>query len=850
MARKRKQDTQTDSKETPELLEESPQEEPIQLLEWDGERSDAADLVRERALLYAQHVNSERAVPDVRDGLKVVHRRVLFSMHEQRAYVDRKPKKCARLVGDVIGKYHPHGDAPVYEALVRMAQPFVAPHPLIIGQGNFGSPDDPPAAMRYTEAKLSAIATDMVDDLRPEIVPFSTNYSEDAIEPNVMPVTFPSLIVNGTSGIGVGLACDIPPHNLAEAIDAAILVANDPDATLKQVMKKLPGPDYPTGGIITNPEDLEEAYRTGQGRVKLQAKYHIENMPGGQQAVVVTELPYQVGPEQILRQIIDKAKEEKITEITEKPSNNTSKEGLRLVIKCKRGGNIQTLVAQLLAHTHLAVVRPLNFTVVYPAAEGTLAPRTVGMLDLLRAFVDFRRQVVTKRLEYERDQLLKALHRLTALRAAVDVIDRVIKIIRSSKDDEDSRRQLKKVVKVVPFGMKKAVPIDDQQAQFIIDMRLKRLNQLNRFQLDEEIEQKTERVMEIKRILQDPQAITDIVTDELREVKRKYAQPRKTLLSGELASSVPEDGSAPLQAGERQEVVVFASAQGQAVAAVPKNKWRSAPISLSAQDRLRFVLPTDTHAQLHAFSSGGTCFRVRVADLGVESKKAKGKALCALGRGEELAGLLPAEAEEEFLCFVTARGEVKRLRAEELARSHAGGIACMKVKDDDRIVAVLAHGKGRELLAHTRLGKALRTPLDAINPKGRAAGGMALMRLADGDEIIAACLVEPDDQRELLVVHEHGHAKRMALAEYPTKGRGGGGVASADPSKPAKDPAGAVAFCVPLDGKVKQLRVFTARGQVLDEPLKRVEQAKRPTVSKPWLMLDESDDAAVVSPLG
>lgn len=753
------------------------------------------------------------------------------------------------VVHNCMGNYHPHGDSAIYESMVLMAQPFSFNVPLIYGQGNFGSvDDDPAAAMRYTEAKLSQAATEWTSDLRKEIVAFAPTFDERTTEPTVLPVTFPNLLVNGSNGIGWALACSVPTHNLAETIDAAILLADNPQATLKQVMKRLPGPDYPTRGIVVNPDRLEDAYATGNGSFLLQARYHIENLSGNQQAVVVTELPYKVGPSKVYEEIIAAAKAEKLTEITEKPVNQSNKKGIKLVIKCKRGGNVQALVAQLMKYTSLRTTQKVNFTVL---VDGQ--PRTVGLLEILTAFVDFRHEVVVKRLEFEREQHLARLHKLSAERAALDVIDKVIKIIRTSSDDEQSKAELKKIIKVRPWGSKKLVPIDDEQAQHIIDLRLKKLNSLNQFELDKEIKERTERVQEIERLLDNPKEITEIVKEELREVKKRYGRPRQTMLSEE--AEALEDGSTPGKAAlvasmPKTDVEIFASTGGMGISFEAGKKHRSLPLALSGSDAPLAVVSTDSEASLHAFTAQGMCFRVRAADLGLDSKKGKGRAICAMGKGDQLVGLVVAD-QAPFLAFVTAFGQVKRIEHSILAGTHLAGTDVFNLADGDRVMRVFECQEGQELLVHTRLGRVLRTPLDAIaTKKTPSAGGMALMKLAEGDEIVAAMAVPAEGKEAagdvLLVLHDSGFAKAVALAEYPAKGRGGGGVESVKVDKPAKEPAGPVATAALVSSK-GSARVLSARGQIVEVAVKAAPAGARgAVVSKPWLELGPDDQPALV----
>ncbi|MGI8850108.1 MAG: DNA gyrase subunit A, partial [Acidimicrobiales bacterium] len=488
---------------------------------WSGETVDYSDAMLARGRAYGSYVNTSRALPDVRDGLKPVQRRIIVAMDDLGIRADRRYTKSARTVGHVIGLYHPHGDVAVYDAMVRMAQPWQSNLPLIDGQGNWGNlhNEAPAAAQRYTESRLSAAATEFLVDLRPEIVDYEPNFDESKQMPSAPPVTFPNLLVNGSMGVGWAMACSIPPHNLAEACSAALLVLDDPNVAVDKLLAAMPGPDLPGGGIIVNPENLRSIYETGRGTVWVQGR--VGPLPG-QPVVRITELPYQVSAKSIVEAVVAGAKETRITEVftAELPKNLTDANGVDVQIKLKRGGSSDKLTRELLVHTKLRDSLAFNFTVL---DGGT--PRTLSLRELLARFVDFRRRVVTRRLEHERAVLGRRLHLLLAERAAADVIDRVVQIIRRASDDDESRRGLIAELRHVPHGARQKVPIDEVQAQHIIDMPLKRLNALNQLKLDEELAAKGARIDDIEAVLSSVDGVRDIVRQELREVRRRYGQP-------------------------------------------------------------------------------------------------------------------------------------------------------------------------------------------------------------------------------------------------------------------------------------------------------------------------------------
>lgn len=814
-------------------------------MEWDGEVIDIVEAMRTRSRSYASYVNTSRAIPDIRDGLKPVQRRIIFGMAELGVRNDRPYKKSALTVGHAMGNYHPHGDASIYDAMVRMAQVHNG-EMLIEGQGNWGNLDgDPAAAMRYTESRLSALASAALTDLRPEVVPYRPNFSETKDEASVLPMVHPNLLTIGVSGIGWAMGCSIPTHNLAEAIDAAIVVAERPEATLAQIMKRLPGPDFPGGGVLVNPDKLASCYETGQGTVQLQGRFHVENLPGNRQAVIVTELPYQVGPSQLVEQIVKAAREGKITEITELPRDLSSKDhAVRVQIACKRGGNIQTMIHQLLQYTKLRDTISFNMNVL---VDGK--PRVVSLKEILEQFVGFRLEVVTKRLEHERGVLQRDMHRLLALMAAVDAIDAVVKIIRGAKDDADARAKLIALLKFTPHGAKRKQPIDEQQANWILEMQLRRLNQLNRFNLAEEISKKGERIDEITRILSSEHGVRDIVVAELRETKKSFGTPRRTALTGAAAVGGPEEseggsGAAiAVTSGPATPVTVYASNAGQAFVADRTGKApASSPLTIGDQDFMVAVVEASSTDQLIAVSARGTAYRFQAGDP-EGGRRGKGRALVGLARGDRLAALLPDAGQFSHALLVTSFGQIKRVEWSMLSGAHAGGVPCFNVPEGDQLIAVVPHSEGDQVIMSSSFGQALRIEADKLRAvQSGGAGGVSGMSLRGDDEIISACRAAGAD---LVVVHEQGFAKRVALSEYPVKGRGGGGVTSAAPEKPSRDPAGNITVARAL-GAGEALALFTLRGQLLRISTEDLPQVARAVVSRRVLEIGPGDGVAGV----
>ena len=834
--------------------------DPVVHLAWDGDTVDASDAMRDRALAYGMYVNKGRALPDVRDGLKPVQRRIVFAMDEIGARAGRPYAKSALTVGQVIGNYHPHGDGAIYDAMVRLAQDFNLNAPLVDGQGNWGSVgpkefSDPPAAYRYTEARLTVAATDWLADLRPEVVEHRPNFTEKRQEPWVLPVTFPNLLVNGSKGIGWSMACEIPPHNLAEACEAAVHLAENPDATLEELLERMPGPDFPTGGIVVNPDALHDAYATGQGTFRLQARFHVEQLPGNLQAVVVTELPYGTSPDQIVAETVKAARAERIVDVTEMPKNLSDRHGLRVQIRCKRGGNVTKLIADLMRHTSLRVTVGINMTVLVDGA-----PRQVTLREALDRFVLFRLEVVTKRLLHERDLLLRDLHRLAALLAALDAIDRVVAIIRGAEDDDDARAKLMSELTVRLHGSRARQPLDAEQAQMILDMPLKRLNRLNRLRLEDEARTKGARVDEIGRTLESHDALMGIVVAELRDAARRHGRPRRSLLGGDArpapaavngTSASTGRTAVPIVTGPRTDVWLFATAQGAVASRAVATNLTRVPLNVGTSDEVAAALRTDTEAELNAFTDRGDVYRLRAADVPIESRISRGLKAVALSRGHVLAGLAPVAPAGGYLLLVTARGEVKRLAAEVLAGSHLGGSPAMDVPDGDRVVAVVPHGEGDDVLLHSAQGRTLRIASDTLRPvKSAAAGGVAGMRLDRGDEIVAASAVpaEAATQAALLVVHAGGLGKVVPVAEYPRKGRGTGGVQSASTDTPRRAPAGPVAAAtvVPPEGEAY---VMTRSGGLTRVGVRELEPVGRAAVSRPLVDTVVGDEVVLVVPV-
>lgn len=804
---------------------------------WEGEQVDYSDAMLVRGRAYGSYVNTNRALPDVRDGLKPVQRRIIVAMDDLGVRADRKYAKSAKTVGHVIGTYHPHGDTAVYDAMVRMAQPWQSNLPLIDGQGNWGNLNNeaPAAAQRYTECRLSPAASEFLSDLRPEVVAYEPNFDETKQMPTVLPVTFPNLLVNGSMGVGWAMACSIPPHNTAEVINAALLVLDDPEVSTERLLKVMPGPDLPGGGIVVNPENLLNIYETGRGTVLLQGR--VDQLPG-EQVLKISELPYQVSAKSIVEQAVEGAKAGKITEIytAELPKNLTDANGVDVQVKCKRGGSVQKLMHELVEHTKLRDTLAFNFTVLV-----NNVPQTLSLRQILRYFLDFRREVVTKRLEYEREVLRRRLHLLLAERSASDVIDKVVSIIRGAKDDDDSKTKLMAQLKYVPHGASRAVPIDDVQAQHILDMALKRVNTLNRFRIDEEIQQKGARVDEITAVLTSADGVTNVVREELKDVRKRYGRPRRTVISTEattetskLVSSNGKAKTVVLASAPAEDVWAYASSDGSVLVTGRSGKvTSSAPLRLADSAALAAVIATRSDQRLLFFTEQGQAFRSGLSDNPV-ARTGAGKPVVPLAPGDRVAAVFSGEDTPYYL-LVSAGGQIKRIPGKTIANANASGIVCCKVPDDDRIVAVVPHGQDDEILIAKAGGQLLRTETGTkLRPVPTGPAGMvAGVKLDSGDRVVCAVKAEGSS---LLTVHVNGMGLAVPLSEYPVKGRATGGVQSVLTDRPAKSPAGEVAL-IACQSPAGEVNLFTDRGGVYTVTERDNPVSHRATNSRSFLPL-------------
>ncbi|SEH11067.1 DNA gyrase subunit A [Thermoleophilum album] len=728
--------------------------------------------MRSSYLDYAMSVIVGRALPDVRDGLKPVHRRVLFAMHESGLQPNRPYRKCARVVGDVMGNFHPHGDAAIYDALVRLGQDFAMRYPLVDGQGNFGSIDnDPPAAMRYTEARLARLATEMLRDIDADTVDFGPNYDESRLEPLVLPSRFPNLLVNGASGIAVGMATNIPPHNLGEAIDAVVAFIDDPQIDVDGLMRHLQGPDFPTGGIIVGREGIREAYRTGRGRLTVRARAHVEPLRHGKQAIVVTEMPYQVAKGDgrnegagLIKKIAEQVENGRIKEISDL-RDESDKSGVRLVIELKRDAVPKVVLNKLYKHTPMQTTFGVNMVAL---VDGV--PRTLGLVQLIKNYVDHQREVVVRRTKHELRERERRLHILEGLLIAIGDIDAVIELIRSSRDPETARARLME-----------RFELSQVQAQAILDLRLQRLTALEADKIRQEHADTVERIRELREILGDERRVMALIKEELLEIKQRYADERRT----EITHAEGEIDIEDLIADQKMVVTITKSGYVKSIPLATYRKQKRGGVGVTGMetkedDYVARLLVCSTHDYLLFFTNHGRVYRLKVYELPEGSRTSKGRALVnllPLRPGEEVRAVLDTRNfdESRFLVFATRRGMIKKTEfAAYNTPIKADGIIAIRIREGDELVSVRGTSGEDTILMVSSTGHAVRFHEREVRPMGRDTSGVRGMNLARGGEVIAMDVAEPGT--ELLVVTENGFAKRTPVEEYPIKGRGTMGV--------------------------------------------------------------------------
>jgi DNA gyrase subunit A len=789
------------------------------------------DEMKSSYLDYAMSVIVGRALPDVRDGLKPVHRRILFGMNEMGLVHNRAYRKSAKIVGEIMGNYHPHGDAAIYDTLVRMAQDFNMRYPLVDGQGNYGSVDgDPPAAMRYTEARLTKLAEETLADIDKETVDFGPNYDESRVEPLVLPSKVPNLLVNGAGGIAVGYATNIPTHNIGEVIDGLLLLLEDRETTIAQLMKKIPGPDFPTAGFIYGTGGIKEAYETGRGLLTLRAKVNVESDERtDRERLIVTEIPYQVNKAKLIEKIAELVQDDRIKGISDL-RDESDREGVRVVIELKRGEIPLVVLNNLYKHTQLQT----TFGVIMLALVNN-RPEVLNLKQILAAFIDHRREVVVRRTSYELRKAEERAHILEGLKIALDNLDAVITLIRRAQSPDEART-----------GLMRQFELSEIQANAILDMRLQRLTQLEREKLVEEYREVLKQIEYLKSVLASEALVRKIIKDELTEIREAYKDDRKTQIVKEEAEINLEDLIA------EEEVVVTISHAGyikrNAVSlyrAQRRGGKGKIGMGIKEEDFVETLFTASTHDSLLFFTDAGKVYWLKVHEIPEASRAAKGKALVnllALAGTEKVTATLPVKEfrDDRFVIMATKRGIIKKTELSAYSNPRQGGIIALSLEDGDKLIGAQLTDGQREILIGTKQGITIRFMEDEVRPMGRTAYGVKGITLEEGNEVIGMETITPDSTTAILTVTEGGYGKRTPVGEYRIQGRGGKGIISV---KTTERNGLAVGFLQVRDGD--EIMLMAAQGKVLRCRVDDIREVGRNTQGVRVLDLEGEDDRVV-----
>ena len=774
---------------------------------------------------YAMSVIVSRALPDVRDGLKPVHRRILYGMNELGVTPDKPHKKSARITGDVMGKYHPHGDSSIYEAMVRMAQWWSYRYMLVDGHGNFGSMDgDGAAAQRYTEARMSKIALEMLRDINKNTVDFADNYDANEREPLVLPARFPNLLVNGATGIAVGMATNIPPHNLGETIDAVKLVMDNPEVTTKELMEVLPGPDFPTGALVMGKSGIHKAYETGKGSIVLRSRTEIEETKTGRERIVVTEFPYMVNKTKVHEHIVRLVQEKRIEGITA-VRDESNREGVRFIIEVKRDASANVILNNLFKMTQMQTSFGFNMLAIQNGV-----PKILSLRQILDAYIEHQKEVVTRRTQFDKEKAEARAHILEGLLIALDHIDEVIRIIRASETDEEAQAELMSKFK-----------LSERQSQAILDMRLRRLTGLERDKIQSEYDDLIALIADLADILAKPERVAQIIKEELDEVKRKFNDKRRTeLMVGEVLTLEDEDLI------EESDVLITLSNKGyikrldQDEFTAQRRGGRGVQgTGVKDDDFVRELVSTSTHDHLLFFTNKGRVYRLKGYEIPEYGRTAKGLPvvnLLKLDEGESIQTIINVESErsdDAYLFFTTRAGIVKRTSVKEFANIRQNGLKALNLKDEDELINVLLTQEDTDIIIGTKLGYAVRFNQSSVRSMSRSATGVKGVNLREGDAVVGARVIT--DQDEVLIITEKGYGKRTVATEYPTKGRAGKGMKTAN----ITDKNGQLAGLLTVKGD-EDLMVITDTGVMIRTNVANISQTGRSTMGVKVMRLDEN----------
>lgn len=779
---------------------------------------------------YAMSVIVARALPDVRDGLKPVHRRILYGMNELGVSPDKPHKKSARITGDVMGKYHPHGDSSIYEAMVRMAQWWSYRYMLVDGHGNFGSMDgDGAAAQRYTEARMSKIALEMLRDINKNTVDFVDNYDASEREPLVLPARFPNLLVNGATGIAVGMATNIPPHNLGETIDAVKLMMDNPEVTTRELMEVLPGPDFPTGALVMGKSGIHKAYETGKGSIVLRSRTEIEVTKSGRERIVVTEFPYMVNKTKVHEHIVRLVQEKRIEGITA-VRDESNREGVRFVIEVRRDASANVILNNLFKMTQMQTNFGFNMLAIQNGV-----PKILSLRQILGAYIEHQKEVVTRRTIFDKEKAEARAHILEGLLIALDHIDEVIRIIRNSQTDAEAQAELMAKFK-----------LSERQSQAILDMRLRRLTGLERDKIQSEYDDLVALIADLTDILAKPERVATIIKEELEEVKRKFGDARRTeLMIGEVLSLEDEDLI------EETDVLITLSNKGyikrldQAEFTAQKRGGRGVQgTGVKDDDFVRELVSTSTHDHLLFFTNKGRVYRLKGYEIPEYGRTAKGLPivnLLKLDEGESIQTIINVEqdrSDEAYLFFTTRQGLVKRTNVAEFSNIRQNGLKALNLRDEDELINVFLTDGNTDVIIGTKYGYSVRFNEAVVRNMGRSATGVRGVNLRDGDKVVGASVIT--DQDEVLVITEKGYGKRTMAGEYPTKGRGGKGIKTAN----ITEKNGPLAGLLTVKGD-EDLMIITDTGVMIRTGVANISQTGRSTQGVKVMRLDQ--DAKIMT---
>lgn len=791
------------------------------------------DEMKESYLSYSMSVIVGRALPDVRDGLKPVHRRILYGMNEVGNVWNRPYKKSARVVGDVMGKYHPHGDSAIYDSLVRMAQDFSMRIPLVDGQGNFGSVDgDSPAAMRYTEVRLSRISSEMLEDLDKETVEFYPNYDGGELEPSVLPTKVPNLLLNGSSGIAVGMSTNIPPHNLGELLDAVVAQIRDPNITVDRLIEIMPGPDFPTGGFVSGRDDIRTAYATGRGIVRMRARVRIEKQKkGDRDVIIVTELPYQVNKARLAQKIAELVREEKIKGISD-IRDESDREGIRLVIDVKSGEHAQVVLNQLYKHTQMYT----SFGIIMLALVRN-QPKVLSLKELLAHFIEHRKEVITRRTQYELRKAEERLHILEGFKIALDNLDEIVELIKGSESPAAARA-----------GLVQTFSLSERQAQAILEMRLQRLTALERDKILEERRELIATVAKLKEILGSEKLILDLAVEELTELREKFGDARKTEI-------VEDVGEISIEDLITDEEMVVTTTYGGYIKSIPLSVYRNqrrggrgrTGMSTRDTDFVNDLFTASRHNSILFFSSLGRCYWLKVYQVPESSPAARGRAmvnLLNLDKGEKVAAVLPVKdfSDDVSIVMATRNGIVKKTKLRAYSNPRVGGIIALNIRDGDELVGAALASEEDEVLLTSKNGKAIRFKGTDVRNMGRVSTGVKGINLREGDEVVSLEVIK-NQNAQILTITEMGYGKRTSISEYRLAKRGGMGVKTVNITEKNGDVVGAFQ----VDDDTEIMIISDQAGKLIRTSVSQIRNTGRSTQGVKVINLEGEELVAAVA---